>query len=70
MEDANELIERAREAGFIDTELKKHAPHAKDCLTRANAEIIPRVVFIQAVVLQQLPMMFLFCPCAQSGTIE
>ena len=38
MEDANELIERAREAGFIDTELKKHAPHAKDCLTRANAE--------------------------------
>ena len=30
----------------------------------------PPVVFIQAVVLQKLPMMFLFCPCAQSGTIE
>ena len=30
----------------------------------------PPVVFIQAVVLQNLPMMFLFCPCAQSGTIE
>ena len=28
------------------------------------------MVFIQAVVLQSLPMMFLFCPCAQSGTIE
>ena len=28
------------------------------------------MVFIQAVVLQKLPMMFLFCPCAQSGTIE
>ena len=31
---------------------------------------LPLVVFIQAVVLQNLPMMFLFCPCAQSGTIE
>ena len=31
---------------------------------------LPSVVFIQAVVLQKLPMMFLFCPCAQSGTIE
>ena len=30
----------------------------------------PPVVFIQAVVLQKLPMMFLFCPCAQSGTIQ
>ena len=30
----------------------------------------PPVVYIQAVVLQKLPMMFLFCPCAQSGTIE
>ena len=26
--------------------------------------------FIQVVVLQKIPMMFLFCPCAQSGTIE
>ena len=30
----------------------------------------PPAVFIQAVVLQKLPMMFLFCPCAQSSTIE
>lgn len=28
------------------------------------------MVYIQAAVLQKLPMMFLFCPCAQSGTIE
>ena len=28
------------------------------------------VVFIQAVVLQKLLLMFLFRPCAQSGTIE
>ena len=26
--------------------------------------------FLPPVVLQSLPMMFLFCPCAQSGTIE
>ena len=38
LEDANELIERAREAGLIDAELKKHAPHAKECRTRANVE--------------------------------
>ena len=31
---------------------------------------LPPVVLIQAMVLQSLPMMFLFCPCAQSGTIE
>ena len=28
------------------------------------------VVVIQVVVLQKIPMMFLFRPCAQSGTIE
>ena len=28
------------------------------------------MVFIQVVVLQKIPMMFLFRPCAQSGTIE
>ena len=31
---------------------------------------LPPVVFIQAMVLQSLPMTFLFCPCAQSSTIE
>ena len=38
LEDANKLIERAREGGFIDAQLKKHAPHAKECLTHANVE--------------------------------
>ena len=38
MADANELIKHAREAGLIDAELKKHSPHAKECLTHANIE--------------------------------
>ena len=38
LEDANELIQLARESGFIDAEFKKHILHAKECLTHADVE--------------------------------
>ena len=38
LEDANELIQLAREAGFIDAEFKKHVQNATNCLTHADVE--------------------------------
>ena len=38
MEDANELIQLAREAGLIDHKLNYLYPHAKKCVTRADVE--------------------------------
>ena len=38
MDDANELIDIARESGFIDEQIKRYAPNATKCLTRSAAQ--------------------------------
>ena len=38
MDDANELIDLARESGLIEAQFQKYVPHATECLSHADVE--------------------------------